>query len=104
LCQHAVYLEVEIIVNFFNFRVPVSDITCHDALLVLDVDVTAILLEQQFGALNLVIQGGKMQGSVALEVLNVETDTTSVGLFQVFPHFCRLKLKLLHTFKFHDFI
>jgi len=44
-----------------------------------------------------------MQGSVALEVLNVETDTTSVGLGQIFPHFVRLKLELLHTFKLHDF-
>jgi hypothetical protein len=61
----------------FNFGVPIAHFVSHDALLVLDVDVTAVLFEKQLGALNFVVKGREVQGSVALEVLHVETDTAS---------------------------
>lgn len=61
----------------FNFGVPIAHVVSHDALLVLDVDVTAVLFEKQLGALNFVVKGREVQWSVALEVLHVETDTAS---------------------------
>ena len=55
LYQHAIDLEVEVRVNLFNLWVPIAHVVSHDALLVLDVDVAAVLFEQQLGALNFVV-------------------------------------------------